>query len=77
MASYRGGRPASCVRTSPCENARSISKLGNVNSELTKSFPVRFVGSFIAAIVVAIVLYLGAWASVYILAWILGLIESI
>jgi hypothetical protein len=73
----RGGRPASSVRTSLCENARSIGKLADVNNGITQSFPVRFVGSFIAAIGVAIGLYLGALLSVYILGWILGLIESI
>jgi hypothetical protein len=73
----RGGRPASCVRTSPCENDRSIGSIADVNSEIAKSFPVRFVGSFIAAIALAIVLYLGAVLSVYLLGWILGLIESI
>ncbi len=66
-------RQSSYVRTSLWAKAVPIGKLGAVNIP----FPVRFVGSFVAAIVLAIVLYLGAAISVYLLAWILGLIESI
>jgi hypothetical protein len=66
-------RLPSYVRTSLWEKAVPIGKLCAV----TTSFPVRFVGSFVAAIVVAVVLYLGAAISIYVLGWILGLIESI
>lgn len=72
-----GRTPAELRSNVPCENARWTGSIADVNSEIVKSFPVRFVGSFIAAVVVAIVLYLGAVLSVYLLGWILGLIESI
>jgi hypothetical protein len=42
-----------------------------------KSFPVRFAGSLAAVIGLSVALYLGGVIQVYILGWILGLIEAI
>ncbi len=48
-----------------------------MNSSVLRSLPVRFVGAFVALIIAGIVLYLIGVFSMYVIAWVVWLIQAI